>query len=63
MFTDISSSTGGFHVEFGYALGKGKSVDIIGPQLNVFYALAGMPNVRHFKTSTEWFIQLHIDKE
>lgn len=63
VFTDISSSTGGFHVEFGYALGKGKHIDIIGPKPNVFYALVEMPAVRHFNRLDEWFDQLRKDKE
>jgi hypothetical protein len=65
VFTDVPSSTGGFHVEYGYALGKSIPIDIIGPKPNVFYS-PGMPlvyGVRHFADAGEWFDQLHRDKE
>lgn len=62
VFTDVPSSTGGFHVEFGYALSREKPIDIVGPALNVFYALRG-PGIRHFPDATAWFDQLHADKE
>jgi hypothetical protein len=39
VFTDAPSSTGGYHVELGYALGLGKRIEIVGPALNVFHAL------------------------
>lgn len=31
--------SGGKHVEFGYALGRGKQVMVVGPAENVFYTL------------------------
>lgn len=34
-------STGGRHVEFGYALAQGKKIIIVGDVENIFYALAG----------------------
>lgn len=63
VFTDIPSSTGGFHVEYGYAIGNGKPVDVIGPRPNVFYALDGMYEIRHFPDAIAWFDQLHKDME
>jgi len=39
VFTDAPSSTGGYHVEFGYALGLDKPIEVVGPPLNVFHAL------------------------
>lgn len=35
---DAGYMSGGRHVEFGYALAKGKSVYVIGPAENVFHA-------------------------
>lgn len=40
---------GGRHVEFGYALGKGKSISVIGPKENVFHY---HPRVHHYTTLT-----------
>jgi len=62
VFTYAPSTTGGFHVEFGYALSRAKPVDIIGPSPNVFYSL-DMPEVRHFDNTVDWFDQLQKDKE
>ena len=39
---------GGRHVEFGYALGKGKEVYIIGPRENVFHTLPGVKQYASF---------------
>jgi hypothetical protein len=36
LFTDSPSTTGGYHVEFGYALGMGKVTVVIGPYTNIF---------------------------
>jgi nucleoside 2-deoxyribosyltransferase len=50
-FTTPSRSTtsrGGRHTEFGYALGRGKAVIIVGPIENIFYAL---PDLAVF---TDW---------
>lgn len=45
VFTDKPSTTGGMHVEFGYAYGIRKKIVVIGPVRNVFMAL---PNIMHF---------------
>ncbi len=45
------NTSGGRHVEFGYALAKGKRVCIIGETENVFYA---HPAVEVFKTLDEF---------
>lgn len=39
-FTGIPSTTGGMHVEFGYALAKGKRLVIVGPYANIFHRQA-----------------------
>lgn len=44
-----SNGRGGRHVEFGYALGLGKKLMIIGPRETVFHHL---PDVMHFETKT-----------
>lgn len=41
---------GGRHVEFGYALGMGKGIAVIGPKENVFHYIEG---VKHFTTVEE----------
>jgi hypothetical protein len=46
-FTDVPSTTGGFHTEFGIGLVAGKNMVVIGPRLNVFQAL---PSIFHFPT-------------
>lgn len=45
VFTQEPSTTGGYHVEFGYALALGKPIELVGPLLNVFHALPVV--VRH----------------
>lgn len=47
VLTDIPSSTGGYHVELGYALALGKSIAIVGPPLNVFHTL---PTLKKYPT-------------
>jgi hypothetical protein len=51
VFTDAPSSTGGYHVEFGYALGLGKRIEVVGPPLNVFHAL---PSVTRHATVADF---------
>ncbi len=46
-----NNGRGGRHVEFGYALGLGKLMFIIGPRETVFHHL---DEVRHFDTSEEF---------
>jgi hypothetical protein len=45
VFTDAPSTTGGYHVELGYALGLGKPIQVVGPVLNVFHTLPSI--IRH----------------
>lgn len=45
----VGTPRGGRHVEFGYALGKGKSISVIGPRENVFHY---HPRVHHYTTLT-----------
>ena len=39
---DGMAKRGGRHVEFGYALGLGKSIAVIGPLENIFHHLVGV---------------------
>jgi nucleoside 2-deoxyribosyltransferase len=45
---------GGRHVEFGYALGIGKSIAVVGPKENVFHYLPQFSkfNICHFESVT-----------
>jgi hypothetical protein len=51
VFTDWPSSTGGRHVEFGYALGRGIHIIIVGPLENIFQA---HEMIEHWDTVEEW---------
>lgn len=46
---------GGRHVEFGYALGAGKPVVIVGPRENIFHTL---PQVEHHADWPRWVMAL-----
>lgn len=50
-FTDVPSTTGGMHVEFGYALARGRTLSIIGPLVNIFHKQANyhFQDWDHFK--------------
>ena len=50
------TSGGGRHVEFGYALAKGKECVIIGPKENVFHH---HPKVKQFNSIDEFLSQNH----
>lgn len=39
-FTDVPSTTGGMHVEFGYSLARGRTLIIVGPLRNIFHRQA-----------------------
>ncbi|XUM19785.1 hypothetical protein ACRAVF_19150 [Bradyrhizobium oligotrophicum S58] len=47
----LMTAGGGRHVEFGYALAKGKRMVVIGPRENVFHHT---PGVEVFATLDEW---------
>ena len=47
----IGIPRGGRHVEFGYALALGKTIEVIGPRENVFHLLE---DVKHFLTFDAW---------
>lgn len=59
-------SRGGRHVEFGYAIGKGKPVCIVGIRENVFCHL---PQVMHFDTFNQFitwgwlWLRLHTSRK
>lgn len=44
-------TTGGRHVEFGYAIATGKRLVVIGPRENVFHHF---PTVEQFDTLNDW---------
>jgi|SRR5215217_3609997 len=44
-------TTGGRHVEFGYAIATGKRLVVIGPRENVFHSF---PTVEQFDTLNDW---------
>ena len=50
-----SSSRGGRHVEFGYALASGKPIYVIGPRENIFYASLGIKSWATFGEFKAWF--------
>jgi nucleoside 2-deoxyribosyltransferase len=52
-FTDVPSSTGGTHVEFGIGLAAEKGMFVVGPRENIFHALA-----EQFATVDEWLAEL-----
>jgi len=37
VLTDVPSSSGGYHVELGYAIGSGIPIHAVGPKLNLFH--------------------------
>ena len=41
VLTGQPSSTGGYHVETGYAIALMKTVGVVGPQRNFFHSLCG----------------------
>lgn len=45
VFSWVDSTTGGFHTEFGYALGKEKPLVVVGPRLNIFHCLPQVKQV------------------
>ncbi len=51
VFTDIPSTTGGFHVEFGVGIGLEKKIVIVGKPVNIFMMI---PSVRRVANSAEF---------
>jgi nucleoside 2-deoxyribosyltransferase len=49
---DGSGGKGGRHVEFGYALARGKRLIIVGPRENVFHTLSA---IEHYDTPKDLF--------
>lgn len=60
ILTDAPSSTGGYHVELGYALGLNKPIEIVGPALNVFHSL---PTLKRHATITDFVRAWSISPE
>ena len=56
-FTEHPSAghtSGGRHVEAGYALGLGKPILVVGPRENIFYGLPGVAQVPDWDTARAW---------
>jgi hypothetical protein len=49
----VGTPRGGRHVEFGYALARGKYIDVVGPRENVFH-YAFSRHLHHFPTLEEY---------
>lgn len=51
LFTDVPSTSGGYHVEYGYGISRGRTMFIIGPLLNIFHKQANyhFPDWESFK--------------
>jgi hypothetical protein len=47
------STTGGYHVEFGWAMGLDKNCVLIGPMLNIFHTLAAVQIYDSWEAFTE----------
>lgn len=45
---------GGRHVEFGYALAKGKKIIVVGPIENVFYSLINESDLPGVRVADDW---------
>lgn len=54
-----SNGRGGRHVEFGYALGLGKMLVVIGPRETVFHHL---PTVAHFRDAEDFIAAMRRTK-
>jgi nucleoside 2-deoxyribosyltransferase len=54
VFADVPSSTGGYHFEFGFAIGRGKNVAAVGPNLNVFFSLPLVGNFPNWPEFLRW---------
>ena len=48
----VGTPRGGRHVEFGYALARGKFINVIGPRENVFHYSGGM--IEHFTSFEDY---------
>ena len=57
IFTEVPSTTGGLHFEFGYAWGNDKMVVVIGPQPNVFFSLVGNAHFPDWDTFVAWWVR------
>lgn len=55
---DVGYSTGGRHVEMGYAIGIGRHICVIGPRENVFHHLPQMNFVESVAKAAEFL--LHV---
>jgi nucleoside 2-deoxyribosyltransferase len=56
--TIAASSRGGRHVEFGYALAKGKPIFVVGSKENVFHYLPLA--TKHFKTFRQALVEIKL---
>lgn len=56
----VQAGTGGRHVEFGYALGKGKAVHIYGVRSNVFHQLSTVHFYGHLEDLLDAFTAAEV---
>ena len=53
----IPVARGGRHVEFGYALGLGKKILVVGPKENIFHYLPEIHFVNNFEEAKEFLLR------
>ncbi|SRR6266487_2385069 len=59
LFTDVPSTTGGYHVEFGAALMIGKIIILIGQRNNIFQAYEGVEQFDTWAKFIEYVRSVH----
>lgn len=60
VFSSVEPTTptvrGGRHVEFGYALAKGKKILVVGPEENIFHHLPAIQHVNDWETALNFLV-------
>lgn len=51
---------GGRHVEFGWAVARGKAVAVVGPRENVFYCLGGIAHFDTWQECLDWLMVKYV---
>ena len=57
VFTDRPSSTGGYHLETGFALALGKQILVVGKRTNFFHHLPHFAKVSDWKGAKNWLVK------
>jgi nucleoside 2-deoxyribosyltransferase len=52
----IPTVRGGRHVEFGYALARGKKILVVGPEENIFHHLPAVQHVNDWESAVNFLI-------